>query len=248
MTPSGGGYTETILHSFGSGTDGAFPVAGVVQDEAGNAYGTAAAGGPIRLCSFGCGTAYQLTPSDGSWLESTVHIFDVLHGYYPNSAMIRDASGNLYGTAIASANYNDGVAFKLAPSGNRFEYTLLHQFTSDCEPYGTLTMDSAGNYFGTCVYGGSYGVGWVYELTNCTDSCEVIDLPDFNQRDGSMPTAGPTLDTNGNLYGTTEFGGTGDCNLGCGVVWEIAGVAAPTKSDVGVLHPKPHANRQTDCR
>ena len=229
LTRSGGGYTETVLHSFG-GIDGAYPLAGVVLDDAGNLYGTTENGGPIlRLCSFGCGTAYQVTPSGGSWLESTVHIFDFLHGYYPNSAMIRDAAGNLYGTAIASANYNDGVAFKLAPSEGGFDYTLLHQFTSDCEPYGALAMDAAGNFFGTCVYGGSNGAGWVYELTNCTDTCDIIDLHDFNQRDGSMPTAGPTLDANGNLYGTTEFGGTGDCNLGCGVVWEITGAGAPLK-------------------
>lgn len=231
LSPSGGGYTETILHSFGSGTDGRYPFGGVVLDPAGNVYGTTIGGGPGRACSTGCGTVFQLTPSNGSWLEKIVYNFDVLHGYYPNSDLIRDASGNLYGTAIASLIYNDGVVFKLAPTADGFFYTVIHQFTTDCEPYGAPVMDSAGNFFGTCLYGGDGG-GWVYELTNCSQSCTVIDLHDFtyNGRDGASPWGGPTLDADGNLYGTTQVGGTGYCNGdGCGVVWEITGVGAPLK-------------------
>jgi uncharacterized repeat protein (TIGR03803 family) len=231
LTPSAGGYTETVLHSFGHGTDGAYPFGGVVVDAAGNVYGATENGGPGRECDFGCGTVYQVTPSNGSWSENILHDFDVVHGYYPNSDMISDASGNLYGTAIASLDYNDGVVFKLAPSGSGFTYSFIYQFTTDCEPYGAPTMDSAGNIFGTCLDGGNGG-GWVYELTNCSQLCSVIDLHDFtyNGREGSYPWGGPTLDANGNLYGTTVYGGTGFCNGGgCGVVWEIAGVAAPSK-------------------
>jgi uncharacterized repeat protein (TIGR03803 family) len=235
LTPSGGGYTETILHSFGSGTDGAYPLGGVVLDAAGNVYGTTENGG-LGLesrpeCSTGCGTVCQLMPSNGSWQEKILVNFDVVHGYYPNSDLVRDASGNLYGTAIASANYNDGVVFKLAPSGGGFTYSVIYQFNTDCEPYGAVTMDTAGNFFGTCVYGG-HGGGWVYELTNCSQTCTVIDLHDFtyNGRDGSVPWGGPTLDAGGNLYGTTQSGGSQNCNGGCGVVWEIAGVGAPLKN------------------
>src|SRR5664279_2540547 len=136
LTPTGGGYTETILHSFGSGTDGWAPFGGVVLDAAGNVYGTTIGGGLGRMCSTGCGTVFQLTPANGPWQETVVHNFDVLHGYYPNSDLIRDASGNLYGTAIASGHYNDGVVFKLAPTANGFFYSVIHQFTTDCEPYG----------------------------------------------------------------------------------------------------------------
>lgn len=232
LTPSVDGYTETVLHSFGSGTDGRYPDAGVVLDAARNVYGTTAGGGLGRECGgTGCGTVYQLMPSNGSWLENILHNFEVLRGYYPSSGLIRDASGNLYGTTVASLNYNDGVVFELTPSGSGFSYSVIYQFTTDCEPYGTLTMDSAGNFFGTCVYGGNGG-GWVYELTNCSQICSVIDLHDFtyNGRDGATPSGGPTLDADGNLYGTTEVGGTGFCNdAGCGVVWEIAGVGAPLK-------------------
>ena len=231
LTPSGGGYTETILHSFGSDNDGRYPFAGVVLDAAGNVYGTTIGGGSGGQCSTGCGTVYQLRPGNGSWQENILVNFNVANGYYPNSPLIRDASGNLYGTTIATEIYNDGEVFKLAPSGG-YTFSVIHLFTTDCEPYGALTMDTAGNFFGTCIYGGKGG-GWVYELTNCSQSCTVIDLHDFtyNGRDGSVPWGGPTLDANGNLYGTTQNGGTGYCNGGgCGVVWEIAGVGAPLKN------------------
>ena len=87
-------------------------------------------------------------------------------------------------------------------------------------------MDAAGNLFGVCLSGGS-GNGWVFELTNCSQSCVVRDL-----RDGSSPYGSPTLDANGNLYGTTEYGGNNFHynGNGCGVVWEIAGVGAPSKN------------------
>ena len=75
----------------------------------------------------------------------------MLHGYYPNSDLIRDASGNIYGTAIASLNYNEGALFKLAPTANGFFYSVIYQFRTDCEPYGAPVMDSAGNFFGTCI-------------------------------------------------------------------------------------------------
>ncbi len=231
LTSARGGYTETILHSFGPQPDGSAPFGGVFVDSAGDVYGATAAGGPGRLCDYGCGTVFQVTPSDGSWQEKVVYDFDVLHGYYPNSDLISDGSGNLYGTAIASGNYNDGVVFKLEPTADGFFYTVIHQFTSDCEPYGAPVMDSAGNFFGTCIYGGNGG-GWVYELTNCSQLCTVTDLHDFtyNGRDGATPWGGPTLDADGNLYGTAQVGGTGYCNgAGCGVVWEITGVGAPLK-------------------
>lgn len=188
LTPSGGGYTETILHSFGSGNDGAYPDAGVVLDAAGNVYGSTENGGTGRRCDYGCGTIYQLKPSNGSWLENILVNFIILNGYYPVSSLIRDPSGNLYGTAIAWEAYNNGVVFKLAPSDGSFTYSAIHVFNTSCEPYGGLTMDSAGNLFGTCLYGGGGG-GWVYELTNCSQSCTVIDLHDFtyNGREGGSP-------------------------------------------------------------
>jgi uncharacterized repeat protein (TIGR03803 family) len=232
LTPSGGGYTENILHNFGNGTDGKYPEAGVVLDAAGNVYGTTGNGGTGSGCDSGCGTAYQLTPSNGSWLENILVNFNFAGvglggGYFPYSRLIMDASGNLYGTTIYSAqNSLNGIVFKLAPSGGGFTPFLFYSFPSSCQPYGGVIMDSAGNFFGVCLDTSS-----VFELTNCSQTCVMVDLHDFNGRDGSNPYGTPTLDANGNLYGTTQYGGnTANCNLGCGVVWEIAGVGAPFRN------------------
>ena len=237
LSPSGGGeYTESIIHDFSGSPDGAFPFAGVTFDAAGNLYGTTGNGGTGRGCEFGCGTAFQLTPSNGSWQENVLVNFDFglaefAGGYYPNSPIILDASGNLYGTTIYSGQiYLDGIVFKLAPSGGGFTPSLFYAFDSSCQPYGGVIMDSAGNFFGQCTTGGASNIGWIFELTNCSQSCVLVDLHDFNGRDGGMPTSPVTLDANGNLYGATGYGGTSiNCQLGCGVVWEIAGVGAPRK-------------------
>ena len=238
LSPSGSGYTESIIHNFaGSPNDGANPEAGVVLDAAGNLYGTTGDGGTGRGCDYGCGTAFQLTPSGGSWQENVLVNFDFglaefAGGIYPYSPLVLDASGNLYGTTIYSGNITlNGIVFKLAPSDGGFTPSLSFAFPSSCQPYGGVIMDSEGNFFGQCVYGGASGIGWVFELSNCSQHCTVVDLHDFTGYDGGMPSSPVTLDANGNLYGATEYGGTSiNCQLGCGVVWEITGVGAPRKN------------------
>ena len=217
---SGGGYMESIPHSFGSGGDGESPWSGVVLDTAGNVYGTTGGGG-----TGGAGTVYQLMPSTGGWLENVLVNFDGANGEFPVASLIIDDSGTLYGTTSGGGSNGDGVVFKLAPSGGGFTYSVLYTFSSTCAPYDGLAMDAAGNLFGACNGGGTHHYGWIYELTNCSEICTLVDLHDFSGSDGGDPSV-PVLDANGNLYGTTYDGGRGNCNggSGCGVVWEIAGV------------------------
>jgi uncharacterized repeat protein (TIGR03803 family) len=232
LTPSGGGYTESILHSFGSGTDGAYPESGVVLDAAGNVYGTTAAGGTGTECNGGgCGTVYQLMPSNGGWAENVLVNFDGADGENPNG-LIMDAFGSLYGTTSGGGQNGGGVVFKLARSGGGWSYAPLYSFSSgSCYPLSGVTMDAAGDLFGVCQIGGAHNDGWVYELTSCSQRCIANDLHDFSGSDGANPWGGPVLDANGNLYGTTYYGGTGTCyDEGCGVVWEIAGVGAQHKN------------------
>ncbi len=224
LTPTGGGYTESILHNFGSGTDGEYPYAGVVLDTAGNGYGTTAEGGTGTECELGCGTAYQLMPSNGGWLENVLVNFDITNGQYPDGNLIVDGSGNLYGTTVDGTSIGGrGVVYKLAPSDGGFTYSVLYSFNA-CYPDGGVAMDAAGNFFGVCSAGGAFNEGWIFELTNCSQGCTVVDLHVFSGSDGFEPYGSPVLDANGNLYGTTVLGGTGNCYAGCGVVWEIAGV------------------------
>ena len=233
LTPSGGGYTESILHNFGnqynfgSGTDGRFPSAGVVLDTAGNVYGTTPDGGTGTECAVGCGTLYQLTPSNGGWLEHVLVNFNQADGSYPYGNLIMDASGNLYGIAAEGGQNGDGVVYKLAPSNGGWTYSALYSFSS-CDSVSGVAMDAAGDLFGVCTSGGAHQDGWIFELTNCSQTCVLVDLHDFGGSDGREPYGGPVLDANGNLYGTTEYGGTSaNCgDTGCGVVWEIAGVGA----------------------
>ena len=135
----------------------------------------------------------------------------------------------MYGTTIYSGqNSLNGIVYKIAPTGGGFTPSLTYAFPSSCQPYGGVIMDSAGNFFGICL---SAGNGSVFELTNCSQSCVMIDLHDFDSFNGLMPVGAPVLDANGNLYGTTEYGGSNfNCNLGCGVVWEIAGVEPPRRN------------------
>jgi len=230
LTPSGGGYTESILHSFGNGTDGRDPLAGVVFDTAGNVYGTTSRGGTgsLELCHGSCGTVYQLVPSNGAWTENVLVNFDVTNGQTPYGNLIIDGSGNLYGTAASGGQNGGGVVFQLAPSGGGFTYSVLYSFSS-CGSRGGLAEDAAGDLFGVCYSGGANEDGWIFELSNCSQGCNVVDLHDFNGSDGRNPYGGPVLDAGGNLYGTTGAGGTG-CSEGCGVVWEIAGVGAPGRN------------------
>jgi len=222
LSPSGGGWTESILHNFGSGNDGSGPVAGVLLDTAGNVYGTTPTGGTGTLCSGGCGTVYQLMPSDGGWVENVLVNFDQANGYYPSSNLILDDSGNLYGTTLGGGQNGNGVVFELAPSGGGWTYSQLYSFAS-CNSHAGVARDTAGNLYGVCYVGGTYEDGWVYELTNCSESCTLVDLHDFQSRtDGANPVGSPVLDANGNLYGTTLDGGAS----GNGTVWEIAGVGA----------------------
>jgi uncharacterized repeat protein (TIGR03803 family) len=227
LTPSGGGYTESILHSFGSGADGRTPYSGVVLDTAGNVYGTTQYGGTGTECSFNCGTVYQLMPSNGGWLEDVLVNFDITNGFYPYDRLVIDDFGNLYGTTSGGGPYGSGVVYKLTPSGGEFTYSILYTFSSYCSSYSGVAMDAAGNLFGVCPDGGAHQDGWIYELTNCSSTCMANDLHDFNGSDGNGPYGAPVLDANGNLYGTTAFGGTGcSGDPNCGVVWEIAGVGA----------------------
>jgi len=218
LTPSGSGYSESILHNFAGNPDGESPYAGVVLDAAGNVYGTTSDGGN---CDYGCGTVYQLMPSNGGWLENVLVDFGGTDGS-PWGNLIIDDSGSLYGTTA------DGVVFKLTPSGGGFTYSQLY---SGCHSIiGGVAMDAAGDLFGVCYQGGAYQEGSVFELTNCSETCTVVDLHDFSGSDGAGPWGTPVLDANGNLYGTTVIGGANCVSPGCGVVWEIAGVGAPRKN------------------
>jgi uncharacterized repeat protein (TIGR03803 family) len=219
LVESGGVWTENVLHNFsgGSGNDGMGPD-GLTFDTAGNLYGTTVNGGSEGICANGCGTVYQLMPlNNGTWMENVLVYFNRTNGSNPFDQLFIDEAGHLYGTASGDGPSGDGAVFELSQSGGVWNYSIIYAFSA-CSPHGSLTMDSAGNLYGTCYRGGAHQDGWIFELTNCGQMCIANDLHDFSGSDGANPFGGPNFDANGNLYGTTFYGGPN--NLG--VVWEIA--------------------------
>jgi uncharacterized repeat protein (TIGR03803 family) len=225
LSPNGdGSWTETVLHNFGTGADGAWPAGGLVFDAAGNLYGTTSTGG-LHTCAptgSGCGTVFELSPNgDGSWSETVLYNFSGRYGNGPLAALIFDADGNLYGTTsgggtFTSCNggYGCGTAFELSPAGGgSWTYRKLRNFGSPNDgsyPSGTLLLDAGGNLYGTTQHGGTQGAGIVFRLTpNGDGSWTYGKLHNFYSAvDGNLPKGGLVLDPTGNLYGTTMYGGT----------------------------------------
>ena len=223
LTPSGGGWTERVIYNFTDGSDGGFPYGGVIQDAAGNLYGTAEGGGDANGCFNGCGTVYKLTPaSGGSWTQSVLFTFSGSStGGQPQSTLIMDRSGNLYGTTTFYGPDGGGTVFELTPSNGAWVFSLIASF--NCFIPTGVVMDSTGSLYGVCYAGGAFGDGWVFKLAHDNGTWTVSDLHDFSGTDGAHPYAPVTLDASGNIYGTTSSGGNlSDCHgPGCGVVWEI---------------------------
>lgn len=209
-------WAETVLHSF-IGSDGANPLGGVVFDNAGNVYGTTVSGGG----GGNGGVVFQLMPSGSNWTYNTLYEFCAQRGdgCNPSASLIFDQSGNLYGSASNGCTEGQGSVFELA-SGKWIE-TVLYLFTGGsggANPEGALTMDAAGDLYGTAAQGGAYGNGAVFKLTNSGGSWTYTSLHDFTGgRDGAGPVGNVIFDGKGNLYGAASAGG----KYGFGVVFEI---------------------------
>ena len=213
LTPAGGGtWTEKVLWSFGTGTDGNGPQAGLIFDAAGNLYGTTFQGG-----TYTYGTVFELSPgAGGTWTEKVLHSFDQngTDGAFPAAALIFDAAGNLYGTTSGGGTSNAGTVFELTPAGGgSWTEKVLHNFGSGTDgsyPQAGLVFDAAGNLYGTTYEGGTYGLGTAFELTPAGGGTWTEQvLHNFgNSTDGANPQAGLIFDDAGNLYSTTYSGGS----------------------------------------
>jgi uncharacterized repeat protein (TIGR03803 family) len=197
--------SEIVLHSFTGGADGANPFGGVILDADGNLYGTTEYGGvPGCMGFFGCGTVFEITQAD---------VFTVLYSFAggvdggnPLGGLLRDGSGNLYGTTCEQYALSSGTVFEIT---NGTE-TVLDRFSKPGDgfnPVAGLIFDSQGNLYGTTFYGGAFGFGTVFKLSNGTETL----LHSFKYvPDGFFPTAPLVRDSAGNLYGTTNMGGASD--------------------------------------
>jgi hypothetical protein len=196
------------LHDFGGGSDGRNPTASVTIDTAGDMYGTCEWGGTNRY-----GMVWEI---DASGNYHDLHNFGAgTDGVLAQAGVTIDSAGNLYGTCIYGGLKSAGMVWEIDTSSN---YHDLHDFgvgTDGANSVANVTVDSAGNLYGTCVYGGLHSTGIVWQIDT---SSNYHDLHDFGSgTDGAQPEATVTIDLAGNLYGTCELGGSAKD----GMIWEI---------------------------
>ncbi len=229
LTPSQSAWVETVVHGFTGGLDGGIPNAGMVIDDAGNLYGTTYAGGD-PTCYPGpnsCGVVFELSPTSSGWVETVLHTFQSSDGAFPLGGLISDRNGNLYGTTSIGGSNGGGTVFELSPSGGGWTFNVLYNFSgnprSQVGPEGLLAIDASGNLYGVTNSEGSQSAGNLFKLTPNGGHWTYTDVHDFaiSPTNGAFPFDGPTLDPNGNIYGTSGEGGTGTCSYGCGVVYKI---------------------------
>lgn len=226
-TAAGQPWDYSTLFTFSRGF-GQYP-SGVIFDKAGNLYGTTLSGGK------GFGTAFELSPTTGtSYSETVLYEFqNNLDGWEPQSGLIFDSAGNLYGTTTNGGELQGGTAFKLSPpatSGGSWTKTTIHSFGNNsakqpfaggCEPLGSLTLGPRGTLYGVTFECGASGAGVVFQLTPPTSGDgewqETVLHTFGGAGDGAKPYSGVVVGKGGYLYGTTGLGGAN----GFGTVYQL---------------------------
>ncbi len=214
LSPVGAGWTETVLYAFcsqfsgGECHDGDDPGSYVTIDAAGNLYGEVAAG------------PFELSPSGEGWTQQ------ILSATIRNSisGLTMDAAGNIFGPSSSSTGQS--IVFELSPKGKGgWNTTVIYTFTTGLTGSGTswspLTVDAAGNLYGTVTKGAVNNNGEVFKLspgtTGYTETVLFNFSPSSSASTGNLPSGGLVLDAAGNIYGTTMQGGT----YGQGTVFEL---------------------------
>jgi uncharacterized repeat protein (TIGR03803 family) len=210
----GGGNGFGVDYSFKGGTDGALPTASLIQDPAGNLYGTTSQGGNTSCGNVGCGTVFRV---DTRNRETVLHVFTggTSDGATPYGRLVMDESGNLYGTTWSGGAFGLGTVFKVDSGGETVLYSFMGS-PDGAHPYAGLVMDGADELYGTTENGGTSNAGTVFKID--TSGNESV-FYSFNggPSDGADPKADLTFDPAGNLYGTTYSGGS----AGYGTVFEL---------------------------
>jgi len=223
------------LYQFTNTSDGGAPLTQLIADRSGALYGTTANGGFLNA-----GTVYQLNPppSPGApWTYKLLHSFGASgDGAFPQSKLIMDAGGNLFGTTYQGGAANLGTVFMLVRSslsGGTWTEKILHSFQGGSNdggnPYGGLVFDKQGNLYGTTQQGGPYlcterriSCGTIYQLTRAGNGTwiETVLYKFQGRADGAFPDTGLAIDMAGALYGTTTFSGGTNPRYG-GIVFQL---------------------------
>jgi uncharacterized repeat protein (TIGR03803 family) len=238
----GGAWTEKVLYSFKSGADGANPNGNLVFDKKGALYGTTYFGGNQGCpqdAGVGCGTVFRLSPpvkKGHPWGYEVLYRFNNApqqargDGENPAAGLVFDRKGTLYGTTLRGS-LAEGTVFTLTPPkkrGEPWDEILLHFFGISHDdgrnPVG-LVLDRKGNLYGPAIIGGAHGNGEIFRLRPAKAGKPLVYTMLYSfmpQPDAFEPMGYLTFDRSDNLYGVTQYGGTGPCQpAGCGAVFEF---------------------------
>jgi uncharacterized repeat protein (TIGR03803 family) len=189
--------TENVLYNFNGTRDGYNSRATLINGGDGDFYGTTTVGGA------GYGTVYKLSPnSNGGWNETTIHTFHVDEGTYPTS-LISDGKGNLYGATAEGGVNDEGILYRLRPTGNLWQETVLTSFgVGDIgeRPFGNIVIDAQGNLFGTDNTITTEYAEAVFEASPSNGYAgKIIYTTSFITATGGY--GGLTMDASGNIWG-----------------------------------------------
>jgi hypothetical protein len=220
----------------------------LVPGPSGRFYGVTSEGN-IGHCVLGCGTVFELSRSSGgSWTQTSLYTFDGTSGAWPQSGLVLDKAGNLYGaTYYGGATYGSGcisdgcgAVFRLSRSGSGWVETVLYSFSggSDGSNPTSLAFDASGDLVGTARYGGSTaqcssGCGVIFQLARDSGGAwhesTLLEFPGGSSGEGPL---GLSSDAYGNFYGTAG-GGKNTCYAGyCGIVFKLTHSSAGWKESV----------------
>jgi uncharacterized repeat protein (TIGR03803 family) len=219
--------TFKVLYGFTGGSDGGEPDSGLITDSDGNLYGTTALGGVSRD-ETADGVVFEVGPNGGESVLTTFSSFDG-GAAGPIGPLARDLLGNLYGVTGNSGTHGGGTVFEVFTTGGR---KALHVFGrggagDGAHPAAGVILDKKGNLYGTTTVGGTSDFGVVFKLHVKPSKETILHTFTGQKGDGVFPSASVIRDAAGNVYGTTEAGGTygGVCGSaplgGCGIVFKI---------------------------
>ena len=200
-------WQEVVLYAFHGETDGGLPVGNLLFDKSGNLYGATSFGG-TGSCQLGCGTVFELSPSQNGWTETVLYNFqNGSDGEFPSGLQF-DASGSLFGVSAVSY-YGSVIIFELSPPQQKADtWTETTIYTQGGEQFSSnLVFDKKGRLYDTAPFG-SQGFGLVFDLEQVGQSWQETNLFGFKGGgNGGQPESGVILDNQGRMYGTAGAGG-----------------------------------------
>jgi uncharacterized repeat protein (TIGR03803 family) len=223
LSQSNGVWEQKVIYNYDSAADNNGG-GGLTMDANGNIFA-------VLSAAYDSPSVVELSPNgNGGWNPTVLHTFG--SKIFPEGGPVLDKAGNLYGTTQAGGAHNMGTVYKLSPGKNgAWTEMVLYAFkggkTDGIGPYAGIAFDSAGNLYGTTLFGGESNKGTVFELVAPDDGDSTHEekvLWSFNGTDGNGPLGSVILDGAGNLYGVTQSGGGTGCYAlkGCGVAFKVA--------------------------